>query len=377
MSTSLGKKLFTPVQLGAISLKHRVVMAPLTRSRTEQQAGTPGALMVEQYGQRASDGGLLISEATNISAGARGWYGAPGLYTDEQVAGWRKVLAAVHAKGGLMFAQLWHTGRASHVENNGGIAPVSASVNPEYWNDASKLVSTPTGWHQPSPHRALEIGEIPGIIEDYRKAAENAKAAGFDGVELHAANGYLLAQFLDDGSNHRTDEYGGSIENRARFLLQVVEAVVSVWGGDRVGVRIAPGGTWNGMSDSDPAALYGYVAEQLNPLGLAYLHVVEPRVKGNIVVGEDNGPVAAEQLRKIYTGKIIAAGGFEPETAEEVVEKGDADAVAFGRHFISNPDLPKRIQEDLTLTPYDRNTFYTFEPEGYVDYAPYEALVKA
>lgn len=377
MSTSSGKKLFTAVQLGAISLKHRVVMAPLTRSRSEQPGNNPGALMAEQYGQRASDGGLLISEATNISPSSRGWYAAPGLYTAEQVEGWRKVLAAVHAKGGLMFAQLWHTGRASHVENSGGVTPVSASVNPEYWQDETKLVSTPTGWKQPSPHRALEIGEIPGIVEDYRKAAENAKAAGFDGVEVHAANGYLPAQFLENGSNHRTDEYGGSIENRVRFLMQIVEAVVSVWGGDRVAVRIAPGGTWNGMSDSDPAALYGYVAEQLNRFGLAYLHVVEPRVKGNIVIGEDKGPVAAEQLRKIFTGKIIAAGGFEPETAEAVVAKGDADAVAFGRHFIANPDLPKRIQEGLPLTPYDRNTFYTFAPKGYVDYPDYEALVTA
>ncbi len=371
------KKLFTPVKLGAIQLKHRVVMAPLTRSRSEQPGNTPGDLMVKQYGQRASDGGLIISEATNISQSSRGWYGAPGLYTDEQVAGWRKVVNAVHAKGGLMFAQLWHTGRASHVENTGGLTPVSASVNPEYWNDASKLVSTPSGWQQPSPHRALAIEEIPGIIEDYRKAAERAKAAGFDGVELHGANGYLPAQFLDDGSNHRTDAYGGSIENRSRFFLEAMEALVSVWGGDRVAVRIAPGGTWNGMSDSNPQALYGYLVEQLNRFGLAYLHVVEPRVKGNIVIGEDKGPEAAEQLRKIFTGKIVAAGGFEPETAEAVVEKGDADAVAFGRHFVANPDLPKRIELSLPLNPYDRNTFYTFDEKGYIDYPFYEEVVTA
>jgi N-ethylmaleimide reductase len=364
------------VQFGAITLKHRVVMAPLTRSRSEQPGDIPGALMAEYYGQRASEGGLIIAEATNISISGRGWYGAPGLYSDEQVAGWRKIVDIVHAKGGRMFSQLWHTGRASNVETTGGLTPVSASVNPEYWQDASHLVSAPSGWVQPSPHRALDISEIPGIVEDYRRAAERAKAAGFDGVELHAANGYLPAQFLQDGSNHRTDEYGGSIENRARFLVEIVEALVLVWGGDRVAVRIAPGGIWNGMSDSDPAALYGYVAEQLNRFGLAYLHVVEPRVKGNIVIGEDKGPVAAEQMRKIFKGKIIAAGGFEPETAEAVVEKGDADAVAFGRHFVANPDLPQRIREGLPLNPYDRSTFYTFEAKGYTDYSFYEDAAK-
>ncbi len=376
MSNHTEQKLFTPVQLGAISLKHRVVMAPLTRSRSEQPGNIPGDLMAEQYGQRASDGGLIISEATNISLSSHGWYGAPGLYTDEQVAGWRKVLAAVHGKGGVMVAQLWHTGRASHVDNNGGATPVSSSVNPEYWQDQTILESTATGWKQPSPHRALETGEIAGIVEDYRKAAENAKTAGFDGVELHAANGYLPAQFLEDGVNHRTDAYGGSIENRARFLMEIVGAMVSVWGEGRVAVRIAPGGIWNGMSDSDPAALYGYVAEQLNQFGLAYLHVVEPRVKGNIVIGEDKGAVAAAQMRKIFKGKIVAAGGFEPDTAEAVVEKGDADAVAFGRHFVANPDLPRRIREGLPLNPYDRSTFYTFEAKGYVDYPFYEDSAK-
>src|SRR6202012_2035025 len=234
--------------------------------------------------------------------------------------------------------------------------PVSASVNPSYWEDTSHLVSAPSGWVQPSPHRALDISEIPGIIEDYRKAAERAKAAGFDGVELHAANVYIVDQFLQDGSNKRTDAYGGSIENRSRFLLEVMEALVSVWGGDRVGVRIAPNGTWNGMSDSNPQALFAYVAEQLNRFGLAYLHVVEPRVKGNIVTVEGQAPVAAEQLRKIFKGKIVSAGGYEPDTALAIVEQGDADAVAFGRHFIANPDLPKRIQSGLPLNKYDRGT---------------------
>ena len=346
-------KLFSSVHLGRIFLAHRVVMAPLTRSRSEQPGDVPGALMREYYQQRASEGGLIISEATTISMTARGWYGAPGLYTDAQVEGWKSIVGAVHDKGGRMVAQLWHTGRSSHVEMNGGVPPVTASVNPGYWQDKSHLVSTPGGWTQPSPHRALEVNEIRRIVDDYQAAARRALAAGFDGIELHGGNGYLLDQFLQDGSNHRTDEYGGSVENRARLLLEVVEAVASVWGGDRTAVRIAPGGSWNGMSDSDPQALFGYVAGQLNRFGLAYLHIIEPRVKGNVVVAEGQAAIASEQLHQVFKGKIIAAGGFEPDTAEAVVEKGDADAVAFGRHFISNPDLPERIRLGLFIYAYE------------------------
>jgi N-ethylmaleimide reductase len=374
MTTTTESKLFTPVQIGPIQLKHRVVMAPLTRSRSEQPGDIPGKLMLEYYTQRASDGGLIISEATTISLAARGWFGAPGLYSNQQIEGWRKIVEAVHAKGGRIFAQLWHTGRSARVETTGGQSPVSASVNPSYWQDASHLVSAPGGWMQPSPHRALDIAEIPGIVEDYRNAAANAKSAGFDGVELHSGNGYLLDQFLQDGSNKRTDSHGGSIENRSRLLLEVVEAATSVWGGERIAVRIAAGGSWNGMSDSNPTALFAYVAEQLNQFDLAYLHIIEPRVKGNVVIAEGQAPIAAEQLRKIFKGKIIAAGGFEPETAKAVVEKGDADLVAFGRHFVSNPDLPKRIKLALPLNPYDRDTFYTFDARGYTDYSSYKEL---
>jgi N-ethylmaleimide reductase len=369
MSKKKDLKLFTPVQLGSLKLKHRVVMAPLTRSRTEQPGGIPGDMMVQYYSDRASDGGLIIGEATNISLTARGWFGAPGFYADQQVEGWKRVVSAIHAKNGFVFAQLWHTGRSSHFDNQDGNTPVSASVDPSYWEDPNHLVSAPSGWVQPSPHRALDISEIPGIIEDYRKAAVRAKAAGFDGVEVHAGNGYLLDQFLQDGSNKRTDSYGGSIENRSRFLLEVVEAITSVWGGDHVAVRIAPGGTWNHMKDSNPAALFTYVAEQLNRFGLAYLHIIEPRVKGNVTINKGQGPIAAEQLRKAFKGKIIAAGGFEPETAEATIENGIADAVAFGRHFVANPDLPLRIREGLALTPYDRDTFYSFDSVGYNDYA--------
>jgi N-ethylmaleimide reductase len=363
--------LFSPVQIGPLHLKHRVVMAPLTRSRSAQPGDIPGDLMAEYYSQRATDGGFIISEATSISITGRGWYGAPGLYSDEQIAGWRKVVDAVHSKGGLMFSQLWHVGRSSNVAMTNGAAPVSASVNPQYWQDSQPSVSAPGGWLKPSPHRELNTAEIPGIVDDYREAALRAKAAGFDGVELHGANGYLVDQFLQDGSNKRTDAYGGTIQNRARFLLEVVEAMVSVWGGSRVAVRIGPSGSWNGMSDSNPEALFDHVAEQLNRFGLAYLHIIEPRVKGNIVIEEGRAPVAAERLRKIFKGKIVAAGGFEPDTAEAIVESGVADLVAFGRYFLSNPDLPKRIELGLPLNEYDRNTFYTFDSLGYTDYPFY------
>ena len=367
MSTATEAKLFTPVSFGPMRLKHRVVMAPLTRSRASKLDSIPGDLVAQYYSQRASDGGFIISEATNISASARGWLGAPGLYTDEQVKGWKKVTNAVHEKGGHIFAQLWHTGRSSHVDTAGQI-PVSASVNPEYLKDGDYHVSTPSGWVSPSMHRALSVPEIKQIVEDYRLASARALEAGFEGVEFHGGNGYLIDQFLQDSSNTRTDEYGGSIANRTRFLMEIVKAVSTVWGGDRVAVRIAPSGTWNGMGDSDPDALFSSVAEQLNQFNLAYLHVIEPRVKGNIVTEEGQGPIGSERLRKIFKGKIIAAGGFEPDTAEKAVRAGIADAVAFGRHFVSNPDLPRRIHEYLPLTPYDRDTFYTFDATGYIDY---------
>lgn len=366
--------LFTPTALGALRLKHRVIMAPLTRSRSVQPNSVPGDLMREYYEQRASDGGLIITEATNISLTSRGWLGAPGLYSDQQVEGWKKIVSAVHAKGGHMFAQLWHSGRSSHTSMTGGAIPVSASVDPTYWENPNHLVSIPGGWVQPSPHRALALHEIPGIVADYREAAKRAMAAGFDGVELHAANGYLVDQFLQDGSNKRTDEYGGSLENRVRLLSEIVHALASVWGADRVAVRIGPYGTWNGMSDSNPDALFAHVATELNHFGLAYLHLIEPRVSGSDDV-KSSERLAAERLRPFFKGTMIAAGGFEPVSAEQVVSAGILDAVAFGRHFLSNPDLPQRIAEHLELTPYDRSTFYTFDEVGYTDYPVYAPAV--
>lgn len=370
MSTLAAPALFSTVQVGPYSLSHRVVMAPLTRLRSEQPGDIPGDLMAEHYGQRASAGGLLIAEATPISISGRGYLGAPGIYSDQQVVGWKKVTDAVHAKGGRIFLQLWHVGRQSHVDMTGGTAPVAPSAVPY-----EGVAYTANGWVPVSPARELKIEEISGIIEDYRQAAVRAKQAGFDGVELHGANGYLPDQFLQDGSNKRTDAYGGPVENRARFLLEAAAAIVSVWGGDRVGVRLAPSGQFGQMSDCNPQATFGYVADQLNQFGLAYLHLVEPRVVGNEVSEDGLQPVASAQLRKVFHGTIIAAGGFEPAEAEAIVERKDADLIAFGRHFIANPDLPKRIKHGLPLNAYDRATFYGGDRRGYNDYPFYQDAV--
>ncbi|WP_210521302.1 alkene reductase [Hymenobacter terricola] len=359
-------KLFSPVQLGPYTLGHRVVMAPLTRMRTVHN-NVPTDLMVEYYSQRATKGGYIISEATVVSPNGDGYLGAPAIYTDEQVEGWKKVTSAVHAKGALMFLQLWHVGRQSHssLQPDGGL-PVgpSAIVHDD-------VAFTANGWVPVTQNRALEIEEIHALVEDFRQGAIRAKAAGFDGVELHGANGYLVDQFLQDGSNQRTDEYGGSIENRVRFMMEVVDAMVSVWGEHRVGVRLGPSGTFGSMSDSNPEALFAYAAEQLNRYDLAYLHIIEPRIDGSILKEEGLQPVAAAQLRKIFKGTIIVAGGFDRASAEAILEKGDADLVAFGRYFLANPDLVKRLKLDLPLNEYDRETFYGGDARGYSDYPFY------
>ena len=374
MGTEVEKKLFTPVQVGPIKLKHRVVMPPMSRLRAQPGTGVPSHLQLEYYTQRASDGGLIVTEATAIAPSARGYYHAPGLYGDEQVAGWKPITDAVHAKGAYFFTQLWHAGRTTHISITGS-QPVTASVDPAYWADTTITVDTPDGFKPTSPHRALETAEIATILEQYRSAAQNAKVAGFDGVELMAANGHLIDQFLQDKTNKRTDQYGGSIENRTRLLAEVVQTLADVWGSDRVGVRLAPSGTFNGMGDSDPRVLFRHVAERLNDFGLAYLHLIEPRVKGGETIAEAQAPVAAQELSKIFRGRVIAAGGFNPETAEASVANGDASLVAFGRHFIANPDLPKRIELGLPLNPYDRSTFYGYTGRGYTDYPFYEASV--
>jgi N-ethylmaleimide reductase len=359
-------KLFSPIKLGAINLSHRVVLAPLTRMRAELPGNVPNDLMTEYYRQRASQGGLMITEATFVSQTGNGGYASPGIATDAQVAGWRKVVDAVHAKGAKILLQLWHVGRQSHVDlQPSGRAPVAPSaVQAEV---RALLASGPTTGSMP---RAIDLSEIPGLVDEFRKGAERAKKAGFDGVEVHSANGYLLDQFLQDNSNLRTDTYGGPVENRARFVLEVVEAVTSVWGGDRVGVRIGPSNKFGGMGDSTPHVTFPYVARALARFGLAYLHVIEPRVTGN-VSDDTMPPVAAGMLRPLFGGPVLAAGGFDCAGAEAILTKGDADLVAFGRHFLANPDLPERLSRNLPLNPYDRTTFYYGGTKGYADYPAY------
>ena len=360
-------KLFSSTRVGTLNLAHRVVLAPLTRLRTEA-GDVPGDLMVEYYTQRATKGGLLIAEATSVSPMGIAYALAPGIYTDAQVAGWKRVTDAVHAKGASIYLQVWHGGRQAHPGNLDGAQPVAPSAirgeEKSVIRDGDSIAEV----DQVVP-RALRLDEIPGVIEEFRRGAERAKAAGFDGVELHGANGYLPDQFLQDGTNHRDDAYGGPIENRARFMLEAVEALVSVWGGDRVAVRISPSGQFGTMSDSNPAATFGYLAQALNRFGLAYLHVIEPRIRGYEDIELNVPAVASKSLRRLFKGPILAAGGFSRETAEEIIAAGDADLVAFGRLFISNPDLPERLRTGAPLNDYDRNTFYGGRGEGYIDYS--------
>jgi N-ethylmaleimide reductase len=360
-------KLFTPFQLGPTLLAHRVVHAPTTRLRAEAD-GSPSDMMIEYYRQRASDGGLIITESAHPSADSFGYYGAPAIYTDRHVERWREVVDAVHAKGGKLFMQIAHDGRQSHVDLSNGTAPVAPSEVP-----FEGVAFTKNGWVPVSAHRALRIDELPGLVESFRQAAARALEAGFDGIEIHNANGYFLDTFLQDGTNKRTDAYGGTVENRARFPLEVIEAIVSVWGAGRVGVRVSPSGQWGAISDSNAEATFSYFASRLNGLSLAYLHIIEPRVKGVETISEGQPPVATALLRKVYRGAIIAAGGFDRAGAEAILSAGNADLVAFGRFFTSNPDLPFRLQNDLPLTGYVREAFWGGTELNYTDFAAFEA----
>jgi len=359
--------LFTPLKLGAVALKHRVIMAPMTRMRSAQPGNVPHALNAEYYRQRASEGGLLITEATDITPQAQGYRGTPGLYSDEQIAGWRAVTDAVHAKGGFIFSQIWHVGRISHSSlQPGGALPVAPSaVRPagEHTDASGQNVPYETP-------RALEEAELAELVSDFVTAARNAREAGFDGVEVHGANGYLLDQFLRNGSNKRTDRYGGSIENRARLLLEVVDAVIAALGAERVGVRLSPWNGFNDMSDSDGEALWNYVAAELDKREMAYLHVVEPRSDFTTDLPPDaNARDAASHFKSFFKGPLISTGGYVAETARAAVADGRADAIAFGRPFISNPDLPERLRIGAAVTRYDRATFYGGDHRGYTDYA--------
>ncbi len=351
-------------QLGDLKLENRVVLAPMTRARAGVER-MPNDLMAEYYSQRSS-AGLLITEATVVSKQGIGWINSPGVYSDEQGEAWKKVTGAVHGKGSKIFLQLWHCGRASHSAFHDGeppVAPSAVKLNGEY-------IHTPQGKKDNETPRELEINEVPGIIEDYKQAARRAKEAGFDGVEIHAANGYLIDQFLQSKTNKRTDLYGGSLENRFRFLQEIVGAVAEIWPADRIAVRLSPNGNYNDMGSEDYRETFSYVASQLEKVGLAYLHVMDGVAFGFHELGE---PMELSEFRKLFSGPIMGNCGYTQETAEAAIKEKNTDLIAFGRPFISNPDLVDRFRNGWPLAPdAGMEIWFSFEKEGYTDFKPYE-----
>ena len=363
--------LFQPVRLGRYNLPHRMVMAPLTRSRARQPGNVPSALNACYYAQRAS-AALIVTEATQVSQQGQGYAWTPGIHSREQIEGWRLVTDAVHKAGGLIFLQLWHVERISHPSlQPDGMLPVAPSaIKPrgeafiENENGEGELVPFVTP-------RALQIEEMPYLVRQYARGSRNALEAGFDGVEVHAANGYLFDQFINSSTNRRTDAYGGPIENRMRLLIDVVEAVSDVWGQDRVGVRLSPLGTFNDMGDDDPETTFGRVAEKLNGGALAYLHIINPAIVGAIEKGIEPDPGALrmlELMRERYRGTLIIAGGFDHDTAEGWLQQGKADLIAFGRKFLANPDLPERFRSHASLNADDPSSYYGGGAKGDTDY---------
>jgi 2,4-dienoyl-CoA reductase-like NADH-dependent reductase (Old Yellow Enzyme family) len=345
--------LFDPITLGEVTLPNRLIMAPLTRCRASE-GRVPNDLMRQYYVQRAS-AGLILTEATSVTPMGVGYIDTPGIWSEEQVAGWRKITDGVHAAGGRIFCQLWHVGRLSHPDFLNGETPVAPSAIPN-----AGQIRVPGG-HKPYPTpRALEASEIPGIIDAYRLGAENARKAGFDGVEIHGANGYLPDQFLRNGTNHRTDEWGGSVENRARFLLAATDAAISVWGPKRVGVHLSPRALeHHGIDDSDPASIFGYTARELGKRGIAFLFVRE---------SIEGGPRYQPLIKEAFGGPVIANERFTFEQAQHVLDRGEADAVSWGQLFIANPDLPLRVSKNASLNDPDASTFYAVGATGYTDY---------
>lgn len=351
--------LFDPIVLGPYTLRNRIFMAPMTRGRATPE-GVPTELMAEYYGQRAS-AGLIISEATAISSQGSGWVNAPHVWNDAHAEGWRAVTEAVHDENGRIFLQLWHMGRVSHPHFLGGELPVGPSAIA-----AVGKTHTPQGHEDYVTPRALAADELPGIVADYAAAARRAIAAGFDGVEIHGANGYLLDQFIRDGSNQREDDYGGSIENRWRFPLEVAAAVAEAVGRERTGIRLSPTSMYNGMSDDDPVASYAHGARKLGELGLVYVHVLEP-LPGHMLANED-APTVHPHIREAFGGAMILNGGYDRATGDAALAAGQVDAIAFGTKFLANPDLPRRLQENAPLNGPDFGTLYTPGAKGYTDY---------
>ncbi|KAH1066595.1 hypothetical protein J1N35_031582 [Gossypium stocksii] len=354
--------LLTPYKLGKFNLSHRIVLAPLTRQRSYNNVPQPHAILY--YSQRTSKGGLLLAEATGVSDTAQGYQDTPGIWTKEQVEAWKPIVDAVHAKGGIFFCQIWHVGRVSNTGfQPNGQAPISSTdkaLTPQLRANGVDVADF-------SPPRRLQTDEIPQIVNDFRIAARNAMEAGFDGVEIHGAHGYLIEQFLKDQVNDRTDQYGGSLENRCRFALEIVEAVANEIGADKVGIRLSPYTEFMESVDSDPQALGLYMVEALNKYGILYCHMVEPRIKIGMEVCEC--PQSLVPMRKAFNGTFIAAGGYGRDDGNDAVAENRADLVAYGRLFLANPDLPRRFELGAPLNKYDRSTFYTSDPViGYTDY---------
>jgi N-ethylmaleimide reductase len=356
--------LFDSIKVGSLTLPNRMVMAPMTRGRALAD-GTPTAIMAQYYQQRAT-AGLIISEATAISPMGMGWVNAPSIFKPEDIKGWQVVTDAVHSRDGRIFLQLWHMGRVSHSDFLNGQQPVGPSAI------AAKGYShTPNGKKPYQTPRPLTIDEIRATLRDYATATKNAREAGFDGVEIHAANGYLIDQFLRDSANQRTDEYGGTIANRTRFMLEVVEAVVAAWSPDQVGIRLSPAIPYNDMSDSDQVGLFTQAAEQLNQFNLAYLHILEG-LPGSAMAGPD--PRVTPHLRHAYNGILIVNGGYNQEIGEQTIANGEADLIAYGTPFLANPDLVERFRQSAALNTPDSHTFYTPDEKGYTDYPALAAV---
>jgi len=366
----MSKQLFTPFQLGGLSLSNRVAMAPMTRNRADFQTDCPNELIATHYAQRAS-AGLLITEGTQTSPESKGYLATPGIYSEDQIKGWTKVAEEVHNNGGKIFIQFMHAGRISHTSiQPNGISPISASDVIANGNAFGFDADGKPGFVPCSQPRAIKLEEIPALIEEFKQSAINARKAGLDGIELHSANGYLLEQFLNSKVNVRTDAYGGSVENRARLIIEIAKACADAIGPDRVGIRFSPNGRYNDMPESDNyVELYLYLAKELNKIGIGYIHIFDQTAFGSPAYSDD----LLKQIREVYKGAIIICGGYDAERANAILESGQADLVAFGRPFIANPDLVSRLENNYPLAEADQSVWFGGDGKGYTDFPAYKA----